>query len=131
MGKVKGPRFDEGTDLDKWMKLLKSWVRTLPATTTNDEVVAAIIMGLSDTTSKSDALDLVLEIDDDKLYPPIAPPADGTAPIAPPINRSDINSIPGLKEILDVFKDKYGESEEEKAFQSYEAFENLKRDSKS
>ena len=120
MGKVKAPKFHESMDLDKWTKLLKSWVRSLPANSTNDEIVSAVVMGLPDPSSKPDALDLVLDIDENKLYP--------TEVVA--VDRSNVNSFPGLKEILEVFKQKYGESEEEKAFQRYETFESLKRDSK-
>ena len=120
MGKVKAPRFDKSMEFDKWTKLLKSWVRSLPDNSKNDEIVAAVVMGLSDPSSKPDALDLVLAIEENKLYP------TGEAEF----NRANVNSIPGLKEILEVFKDKYGKSDEEKAFQWYEAFESLKRDSK-
>ena len=106
MGKQKGPRFEESMEFERWKKLLKSWIRSLPNTTTHDEVVSAVVMGLSDSTSKSDALDLVLDIADDELYPVIPPPADGSdPPPPPPIDRSNLNSIAGLKLIIDTFEE--------------------------
>ena len=123
MGKVKSPKFDGTMEFEKWVKLLKSWVRSLPTNSTRDEIVAAVIMGLSNPPSKPDALDLVLDIDEAKLYPVVENNEQ-------PIDRNDLSSIPGLSEILKVFEEKYGKSEEEKAFFYYEEFESLKKDPK-
>ena len=126
MGKLKGPRFDDSCDFEMWKKLIKNWLRTLPTDTTNESIVAAIVLGLSEPGSKKGAIDIVLEIDEKLLYPKADIAAEITAANADTSFGSD---VPGLNRLIKVLQDKYGLTEEERVFKCYEEFESLKRGS--
>ena len=80
MGLLKGPKFPEAMDLERWKKLLNGWMRTLAITTNNDDIVAAVITGLNHQSTKEGVLDAVLDIDEQDLYPEIAVQGDEPPP---------------------------------------------------
>ena len=87
--------------------------------TTNEEIIAAVIMGLSDKCNRNGVLDMVLDLDDSELYPESTEAEKG---------KCSDRTIVGLDLIVNTLETKYGISEEEKLFKYYEDFENLKRD---
>lgn len=68
MGRLKGPAFLKDYDFEKWEKLVRNWIRTVPRATGNSEIVAALIGGLSEQNTREGALDAVIELDDTVLY---------------------------------------------------------------
>ena len=138
MVKLKSPIFSEKISFEKWVKLIKNWLRTVPNTGTDDEIVAAVIMGLSDSHTREGALDIVLDIDDSELYPGVTmsqlentePAKENEEETKPPggVSLKAIRTVPGLDSILNNLKKKFGMNEEEKVFRHYEEFENIKRD---
>ena len=130
MGKLKGPCFTNDMEFEKWKKLLRNWVITIPNNATNEEIVAAVIVGLSDSRSKSGVIDLVLDLDEDHLYAdtdPVKvtfPETEEKVDTSKPVSK---RSIHGLELIIKTLEQKYGLNEEERIFKYYEDFENLKR----
>lgn len=129
MGKLKSPLFTSSIDFDRWKKLMSSWIRTIPKNSSNNEIVAAIVVSCSNAQSREGTLDLILDLDEKELYPEPMPPLEGDAAreMAAPCDRK----IPGLELIYKTLENKYGTKEEEKIFKYYEDFETLKRDPKS
>ena len=70
MGKFKAPKWDG--DFERWSKLLTSYLRLLENTVSNGEIVAAIIVALSESSALPNGdklVDIILELDDSELYP--------------------------------------------------------------
>ena len=156
MGKLKGPIYNG--DFEKWRKLITIWTRSLDEKTTNDEIVSAVILGLNQSSGYDEVVDIVLDLDQDELYPDESdyeemseleekPKTEPATPLSQEEQdaqkeeekkKSDakkqiplkkgLRKIPGLNAILIALKEKYGTREEEKLFSYYEEFESLKRD---
>lgn len=139
MAKLKSPIFSEKIAFEKWCKLLNNWLRTIPTNTQDDEIVGAVIMGLSNSQTREGALDLVLDLDDSKLYPEkqfaeMSPLEEQTEdrdkkPEVKSEGTLKNRKVPGLEMIITNLKKKFGMNEDEKVFRHYEEFENIKRDS--
>ena len=116
-------------EFGKWKKLLRNWVRTIPNNATNEEIVAAVIVGLPDSKSRDGVIDLVLDLDEDHLYADKAsltfPESEEKTDTLKPVNK---RSIHGLELIIKTLEQKYRLNEDERIFKYYEDFENLKRD---
>lgn len=131
MGLLKGPKFPEAMDLERWKKLLNGWMRTLAITTNNDDIVAAIITGLNHHSTKEGVLDAVLDIDEQDLYPEItvqaAARADTLQQQAQPVKPIQRN-IPGLQVIMKTLEESFGMTEEMRVFRFYDEFEGMTRE---
>ena len=133
MGKFKAPKWDG--DFERWSKLLTSYLRLLERTVTNGEIVAAIIVALSEPNALPNGdkiVDIILELDDCELYPEQDTPllegetsgnlTNGTFHLRDELRKSD-----GVANIYKTLQDKFGEKEEVKLFSWYEEFESLKK----
>ena len=146
MGKLKGPRWD--SDFDRWKKILLSWLRLQEKTTSNNEIIAAIILGLNESPKLKNGdsvVDVILELDEDELYPEDIPPLENKGAETSDTEvkqeekpetaakslekkfqlKDDSRPIPGLSKILETLKSKYSENEEVQLFHWYEKFECL------
>ena len=150
MGKFKGPAFPKTFEFEKWEKLLRNWIRTISKEVSNSEIVAAIISGLSDSSTRDGALDAILdldnavlyrEMDDAHLFPPDAYAemtdaqkkkaiADIKAEVDPEDRghfRPSLRHIVGVELILTTLQRKYGLTEDRKVFTYYEQLQSLSR----
>ena len=127
MGLLKGPKFPEAMDLERWKKLLNGWMRTLAITTNNDDIVAAVITGLNHQSTKEGVLDAVLDIDEQDLYPEIAVQGDEPPPQVQPVKPIQRN-IPGLQIIMTTLEESFGMTEEMRVFKFYDEFEGMTRE---
>lgn len=129
----KGPKWDG--DFERWSKLLTSWLRLSDKDVTNGEIVAAIIVGLSESPrlkNGDNVVDIILELEDTELYPEQDTPKlegekqtdlkNGVVQMKDELRKSD-----GLANIYRTLQAKYGEREETKLFSWYEEFESLKK----
>lgn len=141
MGQLKGPKFPEEMDLERWKKLLNGWMRTLAVTTSNDDIVAAIITGLNHFSTKEGVLDAVLDIEEQDLYPESAgasglvKPEETTTTASeqpkgpPPVPVKPIQRIiPGLRMIMTTLEESFGMTEEMRVFKCYDEFEGMTRE---
>ena len=128
-----GPKW-EG-DFERWSKLLTSWLRLSDKDVTNGEIVAAIIVGLSDSPklkNGDNVVDIILELDDAELYP-----TNDTRRLEgedqPDLKsgifqlKDELRKSTGFANIYKTLQTKYGEREETKLFTWYEEFESLKK----
>ena len=108
---------------------MNSWIRTIPKNSTNNEIVAAVVVSCSNAQSREGVLDLILDLDEKDLYPEQMSPLEGeetkTEDAAPCDRKINV-----LELIYKTLENKYGTNEEEKIFKYYEDFETLKRDPK-
>lgn len=137
MVKLKSPYFSATIEFDKWKKLTKSWIRTISPNTTDNEIVAAVVMSFSHSSTREGVLDLILDLDENHLYPENMPPLQVAAQPTEDENgvktERDLTSsrerkISGLDFIFTTLESKFGINEDEKIFMYYENFEMLKRD---
>ena len=158
MVKTKCPSFNEKLEFEKWKKLVKSWVRTIPEDATDDEITAVLVMGLSDSKTREGVIDIILDLDERSLYPiceaedfsemsplegqdkeavkteELGSKAKKTSQTTPFDKSKRCNlgerAIPGIELIIDVLEKKFGLNEEERLFKYYEDFETLRKDQK-
>ena len=130
MGKLRGPRWD--VDYEKWRKLLLLWLRLQDKDTTDGEIVAAVILGLSESQNLKNGdsvIDIVLDLDDSELHPAAVTVPQGTEDTRQKYQLKDESRpIDGLTNILNTLKSKYGAREEVQLFKCYEEFESLIKD---
>ena len=120
MGKMRGPKWD--SDFERWKKILLSWLRLQEKEKSNSEIVAAIILGLSESTrlkNGESVVDVILELEDSELYP-----EDDNSEVLFQL-KDTARPIKGLSNIINTLQTKYGEREDIKMFKFYEEFESL------
>lgn len=134
MGKLRGPKWDK--DFERWKKLITSWLRLVDKNSENSEIVAAVILGLSESaklSSGENVVDMVLDLEDEELYPS----REGAMPEGQAIGdwkvgvfkiKDELRVIGGLANIIKMLQGKYGVEEETLLFNWYEEFESLRKD---
>lgn len=71
MAKLKAPKWTG--DYERYKKMLLIWLRTIEDNSTDNDIVSAVILGLDKATGEaSRACELVLDIEEDTLYPDLA-----------------------------------------------------------
>ena len=126
MGKLRGPKWDN--NYERWRKILVSWLRLQDRNRSNSEIVAAVILGLSESSKLKNGeniVDIILDLDDDDLYP--------TSEVMDDIDekfqlKDEKRTIPGLSTIILTLKSKYGERDDIILFNLYDQFDSLKKD---
>lgn len=150
MGKFKGPAFPKTFEFEKWEKLLRNWIRTISKEVSNSEIVAAIISGLSDSSTRNGALDAILDLDDAVLYQEMddehlicperyAEMSDAQKKTAIDGIKAEFDAegkghfrpslryIVGVERILATLQRKYGLTEDRKVFTYYEQLQSIRR----
>ena len=150
MAKLKAPKWTG--DYERYKKMLLIWLRTIEDNSATDsDIVSAVILGLDKATGDaSRACELILDIEEDTLYPDLATIAGVATEVQGQARENAIKDyfknqmdnhpekkvtvgktekiIPGLNAILVALHDKFGMKKEEKIFRDYEEYANLKRD---
>ena len=149
MAKLKAPKWTG--DYERYKKMLLIWLRTIEDNSTDNDIVSAVILGLDKATGEaSRACELVLDIEEDTLYPDLATLAGVGDNVEGQARENAIRDyfkaemqnhsekkvtvgntekvIPGLNAILVALHEKFGLKKEERIFRDYEEYANLKRD---
>ena len=81
MARLRGPRWD--SNYERWRKILLSWLRLQDKDKTNDEIVAAVILGLNESSTLptgDSVIDIILGLGEEELYPPQLPALENDVP---------------------------------------------------
>ena len=108
MGKLRGPRWD--ANFERWKKILCSWLRVQDKSQSDSEFVAAVILGLSDSSklkSGENVADIILDLDDNELYPTTRNYSEELDNLEKFQLKDGQRSIPGLTAIIQTYAKRY------------------------
>ena len=97
----------------------------------DSEFVAAVILGLSDSSklkSGENVVDIILDLDDNELYPTTRNSSEELDNLEKFQLKDGQRSIPGLTAIIQALKAKYAERDDVVLFNSYDEFDTLKKE---